>query len=223
MLPTFLGALPPKGAQAASSCTLRVTLYNEPFTKANKLKPIPLTFEAWFGVWARVLQVVRGSCPFKPGEKLAFVIHSPSLTFGGYWYDGKDFFLTLQKSDEKTTGRKWDLVGVDWPLSTKFPNFLALVCGAGDYAVRALLGPKGESFSSLTVFRQGVPLASLSLLDVGRAHPKLGSHRYELHYRGDPSSPVPKPALDFTANKKAGKLIIDGKETSLRCSWRKGE
>ncbi|HKI86882.1 MAG TPA: hypothetical protein VKA53_09060, partial [Thermoanaerobaculia bacterium] len=60
-------------------------------------------------------------------------------------------------------------------------------------------------------------------LDVGRAHPKLGSHRYELHYRGDPSSPVPKPALDFTANKKAGKLIIDGKETSLRCSWRKGE
>lgn len=99
---------------ASRECTLLVTLSNEPFANETDIPQIALTFDARIAVRAVVEDAPQGACGLAPGERAVFLIHSPSRTFGGYSFEGRRVFLTLEPADPET-GRQWTLVDLESP------------------------------------------------------------------------------------------------------------
>ena len=64
-------------------CTLLVRLINSPFNDEAKVPTIPLTFDARIAMRAEIESVEIGTCAFKPGDRIVFLIHSPTQTMGG--------------------------------------------------------------------------------------------------------------------------------------------
>lgn len=54
----------------------------------------PITYDPRFKIGARVERVTLGESPWRVGEAVTFVIHSPTLTLGNS-FTGKQFALTL--------------------------------------------------------------------------------------------------------------------------------
>ena len=147
-------------AATPKSCTALVTLFNEPFDDESRVSHFPLGHDANIATRALVNKIIVGTCPFSAKERIIFLIHSPSRTFGGSWFHNQQFYLTLEPSAEFRTGRQWDLAGTDWPLTTIPPTPEYLVCSAGSRVVRVLVGKSNQMIGPLTVFQDGVPVVS---------------------------------------------------------------
>jgi len=77
------GAASPAGPPCPKSCTALVTLFNEPFDDESRVSHFPLGHDANIASRALVNKIIAGTCPFSPKERIIFLIHSPSRTFGG--------------------------------------------------------------------------------------------------------------------------------------------
>ena len=224
----ILLAAPVRVAVAASpsppkSCTLLVTLLNKPFSDESGVPVVPLTFDARIAIRAVIDEVVLGSCGFAARERVVFLIHSPSMTFGGYWFHDKQFFVTLRASDEAETGRRWDLVGLDWPLTTLAPSTFYLLCSGSDHVVRTQVGDENQILGPFSVFVGGRPLISLSTVEVVRAHPHRGHLAFSVEYPGDPGGAALKPAFHFSTDHSIGSLLLGDQQIDLRCEWPSGK
>jgi hypothetical protein len=95
----------PKYIPKPGDFTIVCTLFNHdrlPSDLKVRLPDIPITYDAHILVYARVEKVSRGKSPWPPGTALRFVIHSPSLMFGGYGFSGKQFSLTFSPFQPRT-------------------------------------------------------------------------------------------------------------------------
>jgi len=71
-------------------------LYTASDVEGRKLAKVPITYDPRFAILAKVEEVVAGSAPWRPGEKVLFLIHSPALMFGRYRFGGERFRFTFQ-------------------------------------------------------------------------------------------------------------------------------
>jgi hypothetical protein len=92
----------PKAGDFAVICSL---FMKDPPGHVN-LPDIPITYDPRFLIGARVEQVTLGSSPWKVGESVRFLIHSPTLTLGGYPVDGQRYVLTFSPFRPKTEDDK---------------------------------------------------------------------------------------------------------------------
>lgn len=197
-------------------CTALVTLRNEPFADESRLPQLPITYDANFAVRASVNEVLAGACPFSAKDRVVLFIHSPAMTFGGYWFHNKQFYITLEPS-----GRQWALAGIDWPLTTIPPRPEYLVCSAGSRVVRILVGNSNQITGAITVFQDGRPVISLSPEEVVQARPRRSGETFTVEFPGVPGRYL-KPAFRFSATGKQGTLAIGSKESRLSCKWPHG-
>jgi hypothetical protein len=213
------GAASPVEPPSQKSCTALVTLFNKRFADESQVSHLPLTYDPRFAIRALVNEVIAGACPFSPKDRAIFLIHSPSLTFGGYWFHNKQFYVTLEGS---RTGRQWTLAGIDWPLTTMPPRPEYLVCSAGSQVVRVLVGNSNQMIGPLTVFQGGRPVVSLSTEEVARAGLQRGVEAFTVEFSGDPERFL-KPAFRFSAAGKQGTLSIGSNKSKLLCKWPHGD
>lgn len=212
------GAASPVKPPGQESCTALVTLFNKPFADESHVPQLPLTYDPRFEIRALVNQILAGTCPFSPKGRAIFLIHSPSLTFGGDWFFNKQFYVTLESSE----GRQWTLAGIDWPLTTMPPRPEYLVCSAGSQVVRILVGNSNQMIGPLTVFQSGMPVVSLSTGEVARAGPHRGSEAFTVEFSGSTGRFL-KPAFRFSATGKQGTLSIGSNKSKLSCEWPHGD
>lgn len=220
----FLGAQDTPDSPRPATCTVLATFYNDPFENEKDVPTFPITYDPMFAIHAVIDKMIAGDCPFASQARVIFVIHSPSLTFGGYWYDAKQFFLTIEPydgpGDDGETQRRWTLIGLDWPLETVPPYRSYLVCQGGGWTVRASAKQGVSVVGPFSVFRHDVPVVSLGTLDVARAWPKQELFEYAIEYQGDPTGRPFKPAFRFSAYREQGVLSLAGEEMTLTCEWR---
>lgn len=81
----------PKPGDFAVVCTL---FNGPPKTGKVELPDIPITYDAHFIIGARVERLDFGTSPWPAGTLVNFVIHSPTLLFGGP-FSGEQFKLTF--------------------------------------------------------------------------------------------------------------------------------
>jgi hypothetical protein len=62
---------------------------------------IPITYDPRFLIGARVETVTLGASPWKAGESLRFMIHSPTLMLGGE-FDGQRYAMTFSRFRPKS-------------------------------------------------------------------------------------------------------------------------
>jgi len=220
-LGVFAGPAAASSEPQAEPCTLLVTLYNRPFDDEHDIPTVPLTSDANIVIRAAIREVVDGTCAFDEGQRLVFAIHSPSMTFGGYWFSDQDFFLMLRRSEQKVTGREWDLIGLDYPLSTHSPgdeNFL--LCRGHGRVVRVTVGtPSRKMIGPLTIFSGDRLQVSLSIFELYRARSQHEGLSYSIDYAGDLTSSPFKPPFRFEADKAEGMLEIGSTTFDLSCDW----
>ena len=65
----------------------------------------PITYDPRFELGARIERVTLGNSPWRVGDLVTFVIHSPSLLLGGA-YPGQQFVLTFSPFRAKTEADK---------------------------------------------------------------------------------------------------------------------
>jgi len=204
-------------------CTLLVRLFNSPFDDETNVPTIPLTFDARIAMRAEIESVVLGTCAFKSGDRIVFLIHSPTRTMGGYWFDDKRFFLSLAPSDTENTDREWDLIGIDWPLDNPGPYPEVLICANKTYTVRTLVGdPDQQMFGPFSVFREGSLVVSLGTIETLRSKSTHENQVFVLNYTGDPAGRAFKPAVVFEAREDSGILTMGSEIAELECSWPSG-
>jgi hypothetical protein len=205
--------------RGSDSCTLLATLYNKPFPNEDEVPQVQITFDAHIAVRAEVERVVLGSCGFSPGDRVTFLIHSPTRMLGGYWFHDKRVYLTLRASDQPKTDRQWDLAGLDWPLSTETPFSENLICRGDGFVVRTLVGESNNLLGPFSVFEGDDLLISLGTLETIRARPSREDESFEIEYPGHPEDFVFKPRFRFEAHGESGSLVVDDNETELSCEW----
>jgi hypothetical protein len=206
------------------SCTLLVRLFNDPFEDETTVPTIPLTFDARIAIRAEVEGVDQGDCGFSRGDRAVFLIHSPTRTFGGYWFHDKRFFLTIKPSDSENTAREWDLTGIDWPLDNPGPQSEVLICTNETYSVRTLVGDSArQMFGPFSVFRGDQLVVSLNTIETIKAKPIREDQVFELDFPGDPNARVFKTQFRFEARNESGILIVGSEESQLICLWPNGE
>lgn len=71
-------------------------LYTASDVELRKLAKVPITYDPRFAILAKVEEVVEGSAPWRPGEKVLFLIHSPARMFGQARFGGERFRFTFQ-------------------------------------------------------------------------------------------------------------------------------
>ncbi len=196
-----------------------MTLYNEPFDDETGLPRLELTSDARIALRALSSAVLRGNCPFSAGDRAILLIHSPSQTLGGYWFHGKEFFIVLRSSSAAEAGARWNLLGVDWPLSTVPPGHDYLICSGESLVVRVLVGDSQTAHGPLTVFREEAPVASLDTLEVARARPRRGAGEFHLDFSGGDPDNFLKQAFHFSAVGTEGRIAMESEEASLTCDW----
>lgn len=86
--------------------TVVCTLFNSDPPGRVSLSDIPITYDPMFVVGARVEHVMLGTSPWKVGESVRFLIHSPTLMLGGYQFDGQRFSMTFSPFRPKTKDDK---------------------------------------------------------------------------------------------------------------------
>ncbi len=99
-LPGIFGATEPTQRQKyvpkKGDFALECTLFNgDPPGVKGTLQGIPITYDPHIILGAHVESVRFGKSPWNPGANLRFLIHSPSLLFGGYGFSGHRFVLTF--------------------------------------------------------------------------------------------------------------------------------
>jgi hypothetical protein len=65
----------------------------------------PITYDPRFDLGARIERVTLGKSPWRAGDLVTFVIHSPSLLLG-HTYSGRQFVLTLSPFRPRTDSDK---------------------------------------------------------------------------------------------------------------------
>ncbi len=75
--------------------TLVCTLFKGPAPGSSLQAPVvPITYDPRFQIGARIERVTRGIAPWRVGQIVTFVIHSPSLLLPGN-FAGQQFVLTF--------------------------------------------------------------------------------------------------------------------------------
>jgi hypothetical protein len=202
---------------------LLVRLFNSPFDDEANVPTVPLTSDARIAMRAEIESVELGTCEFQSGDRVIFLIHSPTRTLGGYWFDDKRFFLSLAPSDTENTDREWDLMGIDWPLDNPGPYPEVLLCENKTYTVRTLVGDSGQKmFGPFSVFREGSLVVSLGTIETLKSKPTHDNQVFVLNFPGDPEGRAFKPAVVFEAREDSGILTMDSESAGLTCSWPSG-
>jgi hypothetical protein len=80
----------------AGDFSILCTLFNGPPPgQKNSPSPIPITYDPRFIIGAQLESVTLGTSPWPMGSTVQFLIHSPSLLFGGYGFSGRKYVLTF--------------------------------------------------------------------------------------------------------------------------------
>jgi hypothetical protein len=72
-----------------------VTVYNSCSGATPGTSPIPVTNDANICILVQFDRLLEGKSPFSAGSRIVFLVHSPTLLFGGYGFDGKQFVFTV--------------------------------------------------------------------------------------------------------------------------------
>lgn len=89
----------------AGDFSILCTLFNGPPPgQKNSPSPIPITYDPHFIMGAQLESVTLGTSPWPIGSKVQFLIHSPSLLFGGYGFSGRRYVLTFSPFMPGTEG-----------------------------------------------------------------------------------------------------------------------
>ena len=84
----------PNYVRMANDFSIVCTLFNKPPSGAKALPDTPITYDAHFLIVARIEEVQFGKSPWPAGSLVNFVVHSPTMLFGGR-FSGKQFVLTF--------------------------------------------------------------------------------------------------------------------------------
>lgn len=204
-----------------SECTLLAELTDQPVEEGASYKSVPLTSDAGIVVGAQVRRGLSASCPFAEGDRVQFLLHSPSLTVGGYWWHGAEVFITLARAPE-SSGREWSLEDLTISRTSKVLPFPGnqLECEGSNLFIRVLVGSGDRTmFGPLSIQTDRRPLISLSTTDVARSNTDQSSSHYEIDYEpSDDSGPL-RRAFHLLVEGPEGTLRIGNDTYSLKCEW----